>query len=312
VAWLIIVIADAGLLVWGAMAVMAPDILRIGYESFTGRSWPELADTSPMTPEFITLLFRLLGAYNLAFGVLAIAIAAVALRHGDAWAWWALLVGNTIAFGAPMTYDQIVGAIGPFELLEYAATFGIYVALAVTAPLSWGGAVKPMNDLTGSAAAHGVPPLRPGARARRLGGMQIGVHVIKYIVAPLDRWLYRLTRGRILSTGRPIGPILLLTTTGRRTGKSHTTPVFYVREGKRLIICNVNPGFEHENPWTLNLRAHPVATVQVGRVVTAYRARVATEQEVERYWSHLVDIWPAYQVYYARGEQRVLFVLEPA
>lgn len=134
VAWLIIAIADAGLLVWGAMAAMAPDILRIGYESFTGRSWPELANTSPMTPEFIMLLFRLLGAYNLAFGVLALAIAAVAFRHGDAWAWWALLIGNTIAFGAPMTYDQIVGAIGPFEVLEYVAIIGIYMALAVTAP----------------------------------------------------------------------------------------------------------------------------------------------------------------------------------
>jgi F420H(2)-dependent quinone reductase len=88
--------------------------------------------------------------------------------------------------------------------------------------------------------------------------------------------------------------------------------VFYLRDGERLIICNVNPGFEHENPWTLNLRAHPVARVQIGRDVTAYRARVATEQEVERYWSYLVDIWPAYQEYYAGGGQRVLFVLEPA
>jgi deazaflavin-dependent oxidoreductase (nitroreductase family) len=169
-----------------------------------------------------------------------------------------------------------------------------------------------MDRLTGSDGARGVPTLRLAATVRRLGNTQIGARVIKYLVAPLDRWLYRLTGGRILSTGHPIGPILLLTTTGRRTGKPHTTPVFYLRDGERLIICNVNPGFEHENPWTLNLRAHPVARVQVGRDVTTYRARVAAEQEVERYWSHLVDIWPTYQVYYARGGQRVLFVLEPA
>ena len=143
VAWLVILIADAGLLLWGAMAALAPErlpgpgfapILNVGYERFTRLSWPELADTSPMTAEFITLLFRLYGAYIVAFGLVAIAIAATAFRRGDGWAWWALLAGNTIAFGSAMTYDRIVGAIGPFELSEYLGLAAIYAALAVTAP----------------------------------------------------------------------------------------------------------------------------------------------------------------------------------
>jgi deazaflavin-dependent oxidoreductase (nitroreductase family) len=136
------------------------------------------------------------------------------------------------------------------------------------------------------------------------------VWLIKYVVAPLDRWLYRLTGGRVLSTGRPLGPILLLTTTGRRSGRPHTTPVFYVRDAERLIICNVNPGFEQTNPWTLNLRASPVARVQVGREVGIYQAREADADEVERYWPRLVQVWPAYQTHYAHSGQRVLFVLE--
>jgi len=45
-----------------------------------------------------------------------------------------LLAGNTIAFGAAMTYDRIVNAIGPFEALEYVGIAGVYAALAVTAP----------------------------------------------------------------------------------------------------------------------------------------------------------------------------------
>jgi hypothetical protein len=143
VAWLLILIADAGLLAWGAMAALVPErlpgpgsapILRVGYESFTRRSWQELADTSPMTAEFITLLFRLYGVYIVAFGLLAIAVTATAFRRGERWAWWALLVGNTIAFGSAMTYDWIVGAIGPFEMSEYVGIAGIYGALAVTAP----------------------------------------------------------------------------------------------------------------------------------------------------------------------------------
>jgi len=143
VAWLLILTADVGLLAWGAMAALAPErlpgpgsapILTAGYEGFTKGSWQELAATSPMTAAYIVLLFRLYGAYIVAFGLLAIAVTATAFRRGDGWAWWALLVGNTIAFGAAMTYDWIVGAIGPFELSEYLGIAVVYGALAITAP----------------------------------------------------------------------------------------------------------------------------------------------------------------------------------
>jgi len=148
-------------------------------------------------------------------------------------------------------------------------------------------------------------------RIRWLGATRVGVWVIKHVVSPLDRWIYRRTGGRRVSTGRPLGPILLLTTKGRRTGKDHTNPVFYLPDGERLVICNVNPGFERPNPWTLNLRAHPVTQVQVGTDVRTYRAREATDGEVERYWPRLVETWPAYQTHYDRSRQRTVFILEP-
>jgi hypothetical protein len=143
VAWLIIVIADAGLLAWGAMAALVPErlpgpgstpILTAGYEGFTGGSWQHLAATSPKTAQYTTLLFRMYGAYIVAFSLLAIAIAANGFRRGERWTWWALLVGNTIAFAAAMAYDRIVGAIGPFELSEYLGLAVIYGTLAITAP----------------------------------------------------------------------------------------------------------------------------------------------------------------------------------
>ena len=143
VAWLVVVVVDVGLLAWGAMAALAPEyllgpggapILAAGYESFTKHSWSELASTSPMTTAFMTVLFRVYGAYIVAFGLLAIAVSATALRRGEPWAWWAVLIGNTIAFGGAMAYDLTVGAIGPFEMSEYLGLAGIYAALAVTAP----------------------------------------------------------------------------------------------------------------------------------------------------------------------------------
>jgi hypothetical protein len=142
-AWIAIVIADLGMLAWGAMAALAPDhllgpgsspILAAGYEGFTGASWGELARGPRNGAEFIGLLFRTYGAFGVAFSVLAIAIAATAFRRGEAWAWWALLVGNTISFIAAMTYDRITGAIGPFEMSEYIGLTLIYGALALNAP----------------------------------------------------------------------------------------------------------------------------------------------------------------------------------
>ena len=77
------------------------------------------------------------------------------------------------------------------------------------------------------------------------------------------------------------------------------------------IVCNVNPGFERANPWTLNLHANPTAQVQIGKVRSGYQAREASQAEVDRYWPHLVAVWPAYQTFYNRSGQRFVFVLEP-
>jgi len=139
----LVLVADLGLAAWGAMAAAFPDhlpgpggatILAAGYEGFSGGSWPALASTAPKTAGYIEVLFRLYGVFNVAFGLMACAIAATAFRRGERWAWWALLVGNTIAFVAAMTYDWTVNAIGPFELTEYLGLAMVYGALAVTAP----------------------------------------------------------------------------------------------------------------------------------------------------------------------------------
>jgi hypothetical protein len=142
-AWILILIADVGLLAWGAMAAIAPEhllgpnstpILHAEYEGFTGNSWSQLAGTSSMTAGFMTLVFRMYGIYGVAFSLMAIAITITAFRRAEGWAWWALGVGNTLTYVAAMRYDWTVKAIGPFELTEYLGLAAIYLALAVTVP----------------------------------------------------------------------------------------------------------------------------------------------------------------------------------
>jgi hypothetical protein len=142
-AWILILIADVGLLAWGAMAAIAPEhllgpnsapILNAEYEGFTGNSWSELASAYPMTTIFMTVVFRMYGIYGVAFSLMAISIAATAFRRGDSWAWWALLVGNSLTYVSAMRYDWIMRAIGPFELTEYVGLAAVFLALTVTAP----------------------------------------------------------------------------------------------------------------------------------------------------------------------------------
>ena len=143
VAWILILIVDVGYIAWGAGAAASPDhllgpggkaILPAGYDGYSGGSWSELAAASPLTAGYMTLLFRMYGLYCVLFGVMGSAVAVTAFRRGERWAWWALLVGNTVALVSAMTYDKTVNAIGPFELTEYLGLAMVWAALAVTAP----------------------------------------------------------------------------------------------------------------------------------------------------------------------------------
>jgi hypothetical protein len=143
IACILILIVDVGFVAWGAMAAAMPDgllgpggkaILPAGYEGYSGGSWAELLRTSPETANYMIVLYRMYGIFNVVFGLMGSAIALTAFRRGDRWAWWALLVGNTITLVSAIRYDWIVNAIGPFELTEYLGLALVCGALAVTAP----------------------------------------------------------------------------------------------------------------------------------------------------------------------------------
>ena len=128
--------------------------------------------------------------------------------------------------------------------------------------------------------------------------------------APLDRMLYRLTRGRITSTAGA-APVMLLTTTGRRSKQPRTTPVMYLRDGERFVVTSENFGQQRPAAWPLNLLSEPRATIQVGAQIMPCRARLLDDAEADVYWPRLVEAWPAHESYLARSGRRHTFVLEP-
>jgi hypothetical protein len=143
VAWILILIVDVGYIAWGGGVAVSPDhllgpggraILPAGYEGYSGASWSDLAGASPLIAGYMRVLFRIYGVYCVLFGFMGSAITLTAFRRGERWAWWVLLVGNTVALMSAMTYDWTVNAIGPFEVSEYFGLALVWGALAVTAP----------------------------------------------------------------------------------------------------------------------------------------------------------------------------------
>jgi hypothetical protein len=143
IAWILILIVDVGYIAWGGGAALSPDhllgpggkaILPAGYEGYSGGSWSALAGASPLVTGYMTLLYRMYGIYCVLFGLMGSAIAVTAFRRGERWAWWTLLVGNTVALVSAISMDKMVNAIGPFELTEYLGLALVWGAFAITAP----------------------------------------------------------------------------------------------------------------------------------------------------------------------------------
>jgi len=145
---ILILFVNLGLIAWGAAAAASPDhllgpggkgILPAAYEGYSGSSWSYLASASPLIAGYMTLLYRMYGIYCALVGLMGSAMALVAFRRGESWAWWILLVGNTIALVSAIAMDKTANAIGPFELTEYLGLAMVWVALAFTAPFGTAG-----------------------------------------------------------------------------------------------------------------------------------------------------------------------------
>ena len=120
--------------------------------------------------------------------------------------------------------------------------------------------------------------------------------------------LYRATGGKVF--GR-IGkaPILLLTTTGRRSGGPRTTPLLYLKDGERLAVVASYGGRPSHPAWYLNLEANPEIEVQVGRLQEQRVARTATAEERDELWPRLVAMYGSYAGYQTKTARTIPVVL---
>jgi deazaflavin-dependent oxidoreductase (nitroreductase family) len=124
---------------------------------------------------------------------------------------------------------------------------------------------------------------------------------------------------RYQETGGDVGylwngvPALLLTTTGRTTGRPRTTPLIFGRDGDDYLVVASVGGMPDHPQWYRNLLAHPPAEIQVKADRIPVVARTAADDEKPRLWSVMTSFWPNYDVYQSRTERTIpVVVLTPA
>jgi deazaflavin-dependent oxidoreductase (nitroreductase family) len=116
-------------------------------------------------------------------------------------------------------------------------------------------------------------------------------------------WLYRRTHGRIGRLWRR--DVLLLTTTGRRTGRPRTVPLQYFPDGDDLLIVAANSGLASHPAWYHNLTAQPRAHVEVGDLRVAVTAAELSACEAEQFWPTVLERAPDYARYPERTSRRL-------
>jgi deazaflavin-dependent oxidoreductase (nitroreductase family) len=103
-------------------------------------------------------------------------------------------------------------------------------------------------------------------------------------------------------------PTLLLSVTGRKSGKIYSTPLVYFRDGRSFVVVGSDGAAKHDPQWWKNLQADPVGSVRVGREKFEVTARLATGFERERLWEIAKMTNPMWSKYQTRTE-RVLPVV---
>jgi deazaflavin-dependent oxidoreductase (nitroreductase family) len=100
-------------------------------------------------------------------------------------------------------------------------------------------------------------------------------------------------------------PLLLLTTTGAKSGQRRTTPTMYLRDGDRLLIFASKSGAPTHPAWYHNLVAHPQVTVEVGSETYEATATILTGEERDRLYARQAELYPQFGEYQANTTRKI-------
>ncbi len=144
---------------------------------------------------------------------------------------------------------------------------------------------------------------------RRFAASRPGSWLFARTLYLIDRPVYRISRGRYTFSSMLSGlPVVLLTTTGARTGKPRSVPVLGLPTADGVAVIASNYGQRHHPAWYYNLRANPDGQVSIGGTVRRFRAREAEGEERARIWEEGLRVYPGWSQYEHRAPDRRIAV----
>lgn len=145
---------------------------------------------------------------------------------------------------------------------------------------------------------------------RRLGATGPGSWLLARVLHPLDPPVFRLTRGRHTFSSLVSGlPVVMLTTTGARSGRPRTAPVLGLPTEEGLVAIASNYGRRRHPAWYHNLRANPECEVALDGTVRRFRAREVEGDQRARIWREGLRVYPGWSQYERRASGRRIAVM---
>ena len=124
------------------------------------------------------------------------------------------------------------------------------------------------------------------------------------LLGRVHAWLWNLCGGKLGSTFGKL-PLMMLTTTGRKTGRRRTTPVLYLQDETGLIVVASFGGNDMHPAWYLNLEQCPDAEVIVKGEHRRVMARKLSPEEKKVIWRRLVQLYPQFETYQQRTRREI-------
>jgi deazaflavin-dependent oxidoreductase (nitroreductase family) len=170
----------------------------------------------------------------------------------------------------------------------------IALAVSAAAVLTCSGVVYGQSSSSGAASTES------GSSSSREAKGPAGLHDVNQQVITE----FRANQGKV-GGQYATRPLLLLTTTGAKSGRTHTTPLAYTKDGERLVVIASFGGGPRNPAWYHNLVANPEATVEVGSERFRVKATVATGEERQRLYSRQAEQMPAFAEYQKKTSRQI-------
>ena len=148
---------------------------------------------------------------------------------------------------------------------------------------------------------------------QKIGSSRFGAWFYARALHHFDRVAFKLSGGRATLTSALTGlPVVLLTTTGAKSGMRRTLPLLCIRDERNpdtFALVASNWGQTHYPAWYFNLKANPRAVGSIRGRVGTYVAHEATGEEYERFWEYAANTYPGYSLYKRRVCARLIPIM---